>query len=350
MSATMQAMRKLAPGPGAQLCEVPVPIPGPREVLVQVRATSICGTDYHIYTWDPWSQGRVKPPLTVGHEFAGEVVVVGADVTAVRGGDWVSAETHEVCGVCPRCRQGEGHLCEDTRILGVDVDGCFAQYIAIPEANCWVNDHDLPWTIQSIQEPLGNAMHAAMAGDLVGCSVAVIGCGPIGVMSVPIARHAGAEIVIAVDVKPYRLDLAARLGADVVVNAQVEDPVAVIRRETRGHGADVILEMSGNAGAIRQALQAARKGARFTLLGLPATALELDLSRDVIMRGITLQGITGRRLWQTWYQVRSLLRSGLADRLQPLITHQLPLAQLDQGMALIESGRCGKVVLLPEVH
>lgn len=349
MAETMRALRKMEAGPGATLQEVPIPTIGPRDVLVKVRAASICGTDYHIYTWDPWSAGRVKPPLTIGHELAGEVVAVGREVTACKVGDYVSAETHIVCNRCPRCQMGEYHLCENTQILGVDTDGVFAEYVSVPEQNIWVNDKDIPFELQSIQEPLGNAVHTALSGELTAQSVLITGCGPIGIMSVPVAKMAGAEIVIAMDINEYRLQMAGQLGADVLINPTKQDPVEVVRSYTRGYGADVVLEMSGNPTAIRQALRAARNGARISLLGLPSRPLELDLSADVIMRGLVLQGITGRRMWQTWYQVRSLYRAGLAERLRPLITHRLPLERIDTAMELMGSGQCGKVVLMPDL-
>ncbi|MGE5675010.1 MAG: L-threonine 3-dehydrogenase [Mycobacterium leprae] len=347
MPEMMRAIRKLQPGPGAELQRVSIPSVGPRDVLVQVKATSICGTDYHIYSWDPWSQARVKPPLTVGHELAGEVVAIGRDVTACKVGDYVSAETHIVCNRCPRCMNGEYHLCENTRILGVDVDGAFAEFVSIPEQNVWINDKDVPFALQSIQEPLGNAVHTAMNGDLTAKSVLVCGCGPIGIMTVPVAKMAGAEIVIAMDVNEYRLNLAKQLGADLLINPMKEDPIEVCRQNTRGYGVDVVLEMSGNATAIRQSLKAARNGARVSLLGLPSRPLEIDLGTDVVMRGLVLQGITGRKMWQTWSTMRSLFRAGLGERLMPVITHQMPLEDVEVGMELMKKGECGKVVLVP---
>ncbi|MFZ5814827.1 MAG: L-threonine 3-dehydrogenase [Bacillota bacterium] len=349
MAEFMRALRKLEAGPGAVMQQIPVPEIGSREVLVQVRAASVCGTDYHIYSWDPWSAGRVKPPLTVGHELAGEVVAIGHEVTACKVGDHVSAETHIVCNNCPRCHVGEYHLCENTQILGVDTNGVFAEYVKVPEQNIWINDKDIPWELQSIQEPLGNAVHTALNGELTAKSVLVTGCGPIGIMSIPVSKMAGAEIVIAMDVNDYRLDLARQLGADVLINPTRQDPIEVVRGYTRGYGADVILEMSGNPTAIRQSLKAARNGARVSLLGLPSRPLEIDLSADVIMRGLVLQGITGRKMWQTWYQVRSLYRAGLAERLRPLITHKLPLEQVETAMELMGAGKCGKVVLMPDL-
>ncbi len=345
----MRAVRKREAGPGVELQQIPIPTIGPRDVLVKVKSASVCGTDYHIYSWDPWSAGRVKPPLTVGHEVAGEVVAVGREVTRCKEGDHVSAETHIVCNDCPRCHVGEYHLCENTKILGVDTDGVFAEYVAIPEQNVWLNDKDIPWELQSIQEPLGNAVHTAMEGELTGQSVLVTGCGPIGIMSIPVAKMAGAEVVIASDINEYRLDLARQLGADVLINPAKQDVVEVVRQYTRGYGADVLLEMSGNASAIRQGLKAVRNGARVSLLGLPARPLELDLSADVIMRGLVLKGITGRKMWKTWYQVRSLYRAGLAERLKPLITHKLPLEGVHQAMELMGAAKCGKCVLMPEL-
>jgi len=344
----MRAIRKLEAGPGAELCQIPIPTYGPREVLVKVKATGVCGTDYHIYSWDPWSANRVKPALTVGHELAGEVVAIGSDVTACRLGDSVSAETHIICNNCPRCHVGEYHLCERTKILGVDTNGVFAEYVVIPEQNVWINDKEIPWELQAIQEPLGNAMHTAMEGDLTAQSVLVTGCGPIGIASVPICKMAGAEIVMAMDVNEYRLDLARQLGADVLINPTKEDPIETVRKYSRGYGVDVVLEMSGNATAIRQSLKSARNGARVSLLGIPSRPLELDLGADIIMRGLVLKGITGRKMWKTWYQIRSMYRAGLAEKLKPLITHKFPLEGVHQAMELMGAGQCGKAVLFPE--
>lgn len=349
MPELMRAIRKLEAGPGAELQQIPIPSIGPCEVLIQVKASSVCGTDYHIFSWDPWAAGRVKPPLTVGHEMAGEVVAIGPEVTACKVGDHVSAETHIVCNNCPRCHVGEYHLCENTLILGVDTNGCFAEYVSVPEQNLWINDKDIPWDLQSIQEPLGNAVHTALAGELTAQTVLVTGCGPIGIMSIPVAKMSGAEIVIAMDVNEFRLDLARQLGADLLINPLKEEPVSIVHKYTGGWGADVVLEMSGNATAIRQGIKAARKGARVSMLGLPPRPLELDLGADVIMRGLTLQGIAGRKMWKTWYQIRSLYRAGLAERLRPLITHRLPLEQVGKAMELMRLGQCGKVVLVPDL-
>lgn len=346
MSGKMKVVLKDKPGAGAVLAEKDIPKIGPNDVLVKVLATSICGTDYHIYSWDEWSQKRIKPPRVMGHEFAGEVVEVGSDVKSIKVGDIVSAETHIVCGVCPQCTTGNAHICANTEILGVDTDGAFAEYVVIPESNAWVNDKDVSPELLSIQEPLGNAVHTVLAGDIVGNSIAVVGCGPIGLMAVAVAKAVGASKVIAVEVNEYRIELAKKMGADVVVNPVKENVIERVLEETSGCGVDVVAEMSGNPTAIQQALKYIKLGGRMSLLGIPSKNVELDLSNDVIFKGITIQGIVGRRMYDTWYQVKGLLASGNLN-LEPIITHKLPLEEFEKGMELMKSGNCGKVVLYP---
>lgn len=341
----MQAVLKTTAGPGAELREVPVPEPGPGEVLVEVQATTICGTDYHIYRWDRWAAGRVKPPLIMGHEFAGRIVALGSGVDDHQVGEYVSVETHITCGRCVQCQTGRAHVCRRTAIVGVDRDGSFARYVAVPAGNVWRNDEALPPEIASIQEPLGNAVHTALAQDLVGRSVLVVGVGPIGVMAIPVAIAAGARTVYAVDVAPYRLDLARTVGATVAINAAETDPVSEIERLTGGEGVEVMLEMSGNAKAIDQGLKALAPGGDAALLGLPSAPITVDWGNEIVLKGITVRGIAGRRLWATWHQTKNLLAGGLD--LQPLITHRLPLDRFAEGMELMGAGRCGKVVLLP---
>lgn len=342
----MKAVVKVAPGPGAELREVEVPRPGPGEVLVKVRATSICGTDHHVYRWDTWSAGRVRPPLVLGHEFCGEVVELGPGVDGVAVGDYVSAESHVVCGSCYQCRTGQAHVCSHTRILGVDRDGCFAEYVVVPAVNIWRNSPTLPADVAAMQEPLGNAVHAALHFPLVARTVAVVGCGPLGLCAVGIARAAGASRVLAAEVNSYRQELARRVGAHRVIDPRREDLTRVLREETGGLGVDVLLEMSGHPDAVRAALRGTRSGGDVALLGLPAAPFELDVGNEVVMRGLTVQGIAGRRLWQTWYQVRALLDSGVLD-VGPVITHRLPLEEFRLGMELMARGECGKVVLYP---
>lgn len=341
----MKAVRKLTPAPGASLETVPVPEPGPLDVLVKVIATSVCGTDYHIYSWDPWSQARIKPPLTAGHELAGEVVAVGSQVTTHRVGDFVSAETHIVCGHCQQCLTGQYHVCQNTRILGVDTDGAFAEYVSIPASNAWKNDPSLAPDVASVQEPLGNAVHTVLSVPITGNVVAVTGCGPIGLMAIAVARLSGAAAVFAVDVNDYRLDLARKMGATEVIDGRNEDVIARLRRLSGGGGVDVLLEFSGNATAINQGLKALRPGGKAAMLGLPSRPLELDLGNDIIMKGIDMKGIAGRRMYDTWFKVKGLLRGGLD--VSPLITHRLPLEAFEEAMELMRQGNCGKVILYP---
>ena len=342
----MTAIVKPAPGPGSSVSQVPVPTLGPRDVLVKVRAASICGTDLHIQSWDTWAERRIKPPLVFGHEFCGDVVELGSAVTAARTGAFVSVEGHVVDGTCYQCRTGNGHICENVSIIGVDRDGCFAEYVSVPEDNVYPMDAGIAPEVAAIQDPFGNAVHTTLAGEVAGLVVAVVGSGPIGCCAVAVARAAGARAVLATDIRPYRLDLARRMGADRTIDAGKEDPVAVVLSETDGKGADVVLEMSGHPDGIRQAFRMLRRGGRLSLLGIPSQAVSLDLAEDVIFKGATVQGINGRRMWQTWYQAQALLRSGRVD-LTPLITHTLPLREIERGMELLKGGQAAKVILYP---
>ncbi|TCS92188.1 L-threonine 3-dehydrogenase [Hazenella coriacea] len=344
MSGTMRALVKHHSGEGAILKEVPIPTIGPDEVLIKVKATSICGTDIHIYTWDDWAKSRVTPPYVFGHEFSGVVVEIGDHVTSVEVGDHVSAETHIVCGQCSACRRGDGHICLHTQIIGVDRDGCFAEYVALPASNLWKNSKELPFEIASIMEPMGNAVHTTLSGEIVGKSVAVVGCGPIGIMAVAIAKAAGASKVIALDVNEYRLQLAEQMGATHIVHSSQEDPVKMVRAITQGHGVDVVLEMSGHPVAIKQGLEMLVHGGRMSMLGLPTRPVEIDITNQIVFKGITIHGITGRKMFETWEQTAGLLESGKVN-LQPLITHQLPFEEFEKGFELMKSGNCGKVVL-----
>lgn len=340
----MKAIVKAEAGPGAILRDVPEPkITKSDQILVKVLATSICGTDFHIYNWDAWSSQRVKPPRVMGHEFAGEVVEIGSDVTAFQVGDYLSGESHWVCGHCLQCRSGQKHVCANTRILGVDVDGCFGSHVVVPEASAWKNDRSLPPHIACIQDPLGNAVHATLAGEIVGKSVAVLGCGPIGIFAVAVAKAAGSAEVYATDTRPFRLDLAEQLGADRVFNVTEGDTEAFFREATGGLGVDVVLEMSGAPVAIRQAMRIARPGGRVSLMGIPAGRVEMDVAEDMIFKGLDIKCIVGRRLYETWDTMRALLRSGRLN-VEPAITHQLSFEDYDHGMQLMRDGLCGKVV------
>ena len=342
----MKAIAKVQAGPGAQIIDAPEPqITKSDQIKVRVLATSICGTDYHIYSWDRWAAGRVKPPRIIGHEFAGEIVEVGADVSHLKVGDYVSGESHWVCGHCKQCLMNERHVCANTKILGVDVDGCFAPYVVVPQGSAWKNDRSVPPYLACIQDPLGNAVHTTLAGEVIGRSVAILGCGPIGIFAVAVAQTAGASDVIATDTREYRLDLAKQLGADLTVDVTRNDLEKVIAERTNGEGVDVVLEMSGAPSAIRQAMRIARRGGRVSLLGIPAQPVELDMAEDMIFKGLLVQCIVGRKLYETWDTMRALLASGRLN-IEPAITHKLPFEDFDKGMALMRDGLCGKVVFV----
>jgi threonine 3-dehydrogenase len=345
-AATMKAVVKAAPGPGAEVRDVPVPTCGPRELLLRVKRAGVCGTDLHIVEWDRWSQGRLKPPVTLGHEFVGDVIERGAGVTQFELGDRVSCESHIVCQHCVACRTGHAHVCENTRILGVDVNGGFAEMVVVPAVNAWKAPANIPIEVAAVMEPLGNAVHTAFAGSLSGCNIAVTGCGPIGLFAIGVARAAGAARVFASDVAPYRLEVARRMQADAVIDVSRESFVDRVRQLTGGQGLDGVLEMSGNPQAMRDGLAALRNGGRLSLLGLPKEPFELDWNRLVIFKGITLHGIIGRRMYETWYQMDNLLGSGRLD-IRPAITHVMPMQEFDAAIALLRSGKAGKVVLVP---
>ena len=343
---TMQAVMKTAAAPGLTWEQTAIPSIGPDDLLVKVRAVSICGTDLHIRRWDTWAIDRVHPPLIVGHEMCGEVVEVGAHVTTAKVGDFISAESHIVCGVCDQCRTGNAHICRNTRILGVDTDGVFAEYVRIPAANAWHNPHDMPWELATLLENFGNAVHTAMAVDIRGKCVLVTGCGPVGLMAIAVARAVGARRIIATDISPYRLALARRMGADQALDPGGDVVAAAVQDATEGVGADALLEFSGAPTAIRQGFRLLRDGGEVALLGIPDRAFEVDWSNALVFKAATIHGIVGRRLWQTWYQMRDLLNSGLVD-LRPVVTHRFALADFDQAMDTMQGGASGKVVMFP---
>ncbi|HUI42693.1 MAG TPA: L-threonine 3-dehydrogenase [Terriglobia bacterium] len=345
-SATMQAIVKPGPQPGVEVRRVAVPEAGPRDVLIRVRAASICGTDLHIYTWNRWAQRRLKPPLVFGHEFCGHVESVGAEVTSVKPGEFVSAEMHVACGHCYQCRTGQGHICQDVHIIGIDTDGCFAEFVKIPESNVWKVDPAIPVEYAAILDPLGNAVHTVLAGEVAGVSMAITGAGPIGLFSIAIAKACGAGPVFVTEPHPYRQKLAQTMGADAVFDPSAQDAVAEVLARTGGVGVDVVLEMSGHPDALRQGFQMLRRGGRMSLLGIPAKPLEIDLANDVIFKGAVVQGINGRLMFDTWYKMQALLKSG-ALKLDPLITDRMPLADFEKGIQLLLSGDASKILLYP---
>ncbi|RFU61663.1 L-threonine 3-dehydrogenase [Peribacillus glennii] len=342
----MKALVKHRRGIGAEIQYVGIPKFNDEEVLIKVKASSICGTDVHIYTWDEWSKRRVNPPYVFGHEFSGEVVEVGSKVKSVNPGDYVSAETHIACGRCPQCLSGKYHICKYTKIIGVDTQGCFAEYVVLPEGNVWKNSKEMPYDVASLQEPMGNAVHTVLAGDVAGRKVAVIGCGPIGIMAVCVARAAGASEVYAFDLNDYRLALAKQMGAAIVVNSAKQDPVKAVHQLTEGNGVDVVCEMSGNPIAINQGFKMVTNGGRVSILSLPSKPVEINITEDIVFKGITAQGITGREMFKTWQQVSGLLSSGQVD-LTPIISHHFPLDEYEKGFDLMIKGECGKVILYP---
>ena len=351
MSGTMRALRKTAPRAGAELVDIPVPIPGEDEVLVRVHATSICGTDLHIYDWNEWAEKRIlRMPMTFGHEVAGTVEAVGSEVHHLEPGVFVAAETHVSCGRCSTCRTGRAHICENLRILGVDIEGAFAEYVVIPAVNAWVVGEGIHPDAASIMEPFGNAVHAAFGTgggeDIATNAVAVIGCGPIGLFAIAIARSLGAWKVIAVEPNDYRRDMAAGMGADLSIDPSDVDPVGAVMDATNGTGAEVVLEMSGNARAIDQGTRMLARGGRMSLLGLPDGPVTLDLNDQVIFKEARLQGITGREMFRTWQQTTTLLSTGRVD-VAPVITHRFPLEEWEEAFATTASGRSGKVIILP---
>ncbi len=344
---TMKAILKETPGPGAVIKEVSLPKVGPGDVLIKVINASICGTDVHIYTWDSWAASRIKPPIIFGHEFVGEVVEVGKDVKSIKPGDYVSAETHIPCWQCYMCRTGRAHICLNVKILGVDTNGAFAEYIAVPEANVWKTDRTIPPEIASMQEPLGNAVHATLIEDVSGKTVSVFGCGPIGLMSIAVAKACGASKIFAVEPHKMRLGLAEKMGATHIIDPNKDDPVQVILEETDGIGVDVFLEMSGSQKAINQGLKSLRKGGRVSFLGIPSGQIAFDFAEDIVFKGAILYGINGRLMFDTWYRVTELLSSELID-LSPLITHRMTFNEIHKAMDLLVKKEACKIVLKPE--
>jgi threonine 3-dehydrogenase len=338
----MRAIVKEAAVPGLVLKEVPAPRLLPGHVLIQVRRVGLCGTDLHIYHWEPWARGRIKPPLIIGHEFSGVVAEIGPGVTDIQPGDRVTAEGHIACGMCSQCRSGLGHICRKVQIIGVDVNGAFADLIAMPVGNVWKLDSEISYDVGALHDPLGNAFHAVMSTDVRGKRVLVLGCGPIGTFCVAIARASGAALVMASEISEPRIALARKMGAHLVVNPSRESLEEAIAQETGGEGADVVLEMSGNPAAIRQAFRAVHDGGDVALLGLPNDEVPLDISRDVIFKGVTIRGIVGRRMFETWNQMRSFLLAGLVDP-TPVITHRFRIDQVEEAMKAVASG-AGKVI------
>lgn len=338
----MKALVKSHGEPGLWLESVPVPKMGPDEVLVKIKKTGICGTDLHIYNWDAWAQRHIQTPRIIGHEFVGEIIDMGCDVTGYRIGDRVSAEGHIVCGRCRNCRTGRQHLCHLTIGIGGGRDGAFAEYLAMPAGNLWTIPNGISSEIASILDPFGNAVHCALSFDLIGEDVLITGAGPIGIMAAAVCRFVGTRHVVITDVNDYRLSLAARLGATRTVNVTRESLSAVMGELGMAHGFDVGLEMSGNPSAFNSMIKSMYNGGQIALLGFlpPTTTIDWD---EVIFKGLRLKGIYGREMFSTWYKMTQMIASGLD--ITPIITHRYPAEDFKAGFEAMRRGDCGKVIL-----
>jgi len=342
MTNEMKALVKAKPEAGLWMQYVPVPEPGPNDVLIKVKKSAICGTDVHIWKWDDWSAKTVPVPMVVGHEFCGEIVDCGKAVTKFHIGERVSGEGHVVCGTCRNCRAGRGHLCRNTMGVGVNCPGSFAEYVCIPEANVVPIPDNISDEIAAILDPFGNAVHTALSFDLVGEDVLVTGAGPIGIMGALVAQKVGARKVVITDISPYRIDLAKRLGVQHVVNAAEETLSDVMTRIGMTEGFDVGLEMSGAAPAMRDMIDKMNNGGKIALLGIAPTEFAVDWN-EIIFKMLTVKGIYGREIFETWYKMIALVQSGLD--LTDLITHRIDVDEFELGFAAMISGEAGKVVM-----
>ena len=338
----MKALIKTAAGPGLTLGEVPIPEYGINDVLIKIEKTAICGTDVHIYNWDEWSQRTIQPPLVTGHEFVGRVAAFGSNVHDVHIGELVSGEGHIVCGRCRNCLAGRRHLCSATSGVGVNRQGCFAEYLCIPVTNVWHCDPAIPTDVLACFDPLGNATHTALSFDLLGEDVLITGAGPIGIMAAAIARHAGARYVVITDVNDDRLELARRMNITRAVNTAKENLADVMRDLNMKEGFDVGLEMSGSPKAFAGMLDSMCHGGKIALLGIQPGGAGIDWNK-VIFNGLTLKGIYGREMFETWYKMTSMLESGLD--ISGIITHHYHYTEFEKGFAAMRSGKSGKVIL-----
>jgi threonine 3-dehydrogenase len=339
---TMRAIAKLQAGPGLAMIEVPVPEPGPNDVLIKILKTSICGTDSHIDKWDRWAEQTIRPPLVIGHEFVGEVAEVGSAVRSLKVGDLVDGEGHIVCGECRNCRAGRRHLCKDTKGVGVNRDGAFAEFLCIPASNAVAVPRSIPLDVLSCFDPLGNATHTALQYDLIGEDVLITGAGPIGCMAAGIAVRTGARRIVVSDPKPERLALAKRMGPIRTVDPTKEDLHDVQRELGLKEGFDVGLEMSGNPRALRDMIDNMCHGGRIALLGIMSEPAVIDWNK-VVFNMLTIRGVYGREMYDTWYKMTGLIEAGLD--ITPIITHRFHFTEFEKGFALMRSGDCGKVVL-----
>jgi threonine 3-dehydrogenase len=338
----VKAIAKVHPAPGVEIIEAPEPQVTAGSVKIKLEAASVCGTDLHIYNWDPWSASRIKPPRIIGHEFCGTIVEIGAGVETRQVGDFVASESHIVCGHCPQCRHGQGHVCVNTRILGVDVDGGFAEYAVIPELNARLTSRAVPLKVACFQDALGNAVHTVMDGPVRDCSILITGLGPIGLFAAAACKALGARRVVGTEVSPYRIELANKIGLDSVLNPSTCD----IQRELLAlepGGFDGTLEMSGHPSSLSLAVRMTRPGGRVSLLGVFAESDQCMHINEMIFKGLSVHGIVGRKLWETWGQMHDLLENhGL--NVEPVVTHEMHFTQFQEAMELMKRGQAGKVV------
>lgn len=342
MSKKMKALVKKYAKPGLWLDEVDMPEVGEQDVLIKMKKTAICGTDVHIYNWDEWSQATIPVPMTIGHEFVGEIVEIGSGVKDFKVGDLVSGEGHIVCGHCRNCLAGRRHLCKNTMGVGVNRTGIFAEYASIPMQNVWLCDPSIPEDVLSIMDPLGNAVHTALSYDLLGEDVLITGAGPIGIMAAAIARHAGARMVVVTDVNEYRLDLAMKMGATRVVNPMKEKLTDVMEELGMKEGFDVGLEMSGNAAAFGDMVNNMFHGGKIAMLGIQGPDTPVDWNK-IVFNGLFIKGIYGREMFETWYKMTAMLQSGLD--VSDVITHKMHYTEFEKGFEIMKSGMSGKVIL-----
>lgn len=339
---TMKALVKKFRKPGLWLEEVPVPEVGINDVLIKIHKTSICGTDVHIYKWDDWAQQTIPTPMTVGHEFVGTVEAMGSNVKDYKIGDMVSGEGHLVCGRCRNCLAGRRHLCAHTMGIGVNRPGAFAEYLVIPVTNVWHCDPKIPMEVLSCFDPFGNAVHTALSFDLLGEDVLITGAGPIGIMATAVARHAGARHIVVTDLNDYRLDLAKKMGASVAVNVTKGSIKDAMKELDMKEGFDVGLEMSGNARAFNDMLSAMAHGGKIAMLGIQGPDTTIDWN-TVVFNGLTIKGIYGREMYETWYKMTSMIQTGLD--ILPVITHKFHYTEFEKGFEIMSSGQSGKVIL-----
>ncbi len=338
----MKALVKAHSAPGLTLLDIPEPSIGINDVLIRVTHTGICGTDLHIYEWDEWARATIPVPMAIGHEFVGEIIEVGSNVNDFHAGEIVSGEGHVVCGRCRNCLAGRRHLCAHTQGVGVNRPGAFAEYIALPMSNIWRHEPTVHREIAAIFDPFGNAVHTALSFPVLGEDVLITGAGPIGLMAIPVVKHAGARFVVVTDLNPYRLDLARQMGATLAVDPR-QTPVAAAQKQLGMHeGFDIGLEMSGSPAAFREMLANLSHGAKIAMLGIPSQEMSIDW-RQVIFNMLTIKGIYGREMYETWYKMTVMLESGLD--ISPVITQRFPFTEFEQGFEVMRSGNSGKVIL-----